>query len=337
MAKEMRKLKFAIPKGSLEEGTMALLRQAGYKIAGEKRSYRPGINDSEIELKILRPQEIPTMLAQNTHDIGISGEDWILETSAQVVKLMDLEYGHVRIILAVPEDWAHINSLTDLLRDCISKNKPLRIFTEYLSTSAKYIQKNETYQELFGDNEPEIITPWYKSGNNPEVKIILSFGATEAKPPEDAEAIIDVIETGTTITANNLKIIEEVSQSNAYLLASKEALKDPWKKEKIKDIMVLLKGVVEGREKLHIFMNIKNENIELLLDQLPALKRPTISPLAGIEGWSALNTIIPKDLLLKLMPDLRKYAQGIVILEPRQILPFDLPEFNNIESEGEDI
>jgi ATP phosphoribosyltransferase len=143
------------------------------------------------------------------------------------------------------------------------------------------------------------------------VKIILSFGATEAKPPEDAEAIIDVIETGTTLTANNLKIIEEVSQSNAYLLANKEALKDPWKKEKIKDIMVLLKGVVEGREKLHIFMNIKNENIELLLDQLPALKRPTISPLAGIEGWSALNTIIPKDLLLKLIPDLRKYAQGM--------------------------
>ncbi|HUY00564.1 MAG TPA: ATP phosphoribosyltransferase [Candidatus Deferrimicrobium sp.] len=325
----MPKLKFAIPKGSLQEGTLKLLRQAGYNIAGETRSYRPSINDSEIELKILRPQEIPTMLEQGTHDIGISGEDWVLETSAEVIKLLDLEYGYVRLVLAVPEDWTNINSLSDLIQEFPSKNKPLRLFTEYLSTSSKYIQKNLVYQEKFGNDTPEIITPWYKSGNNPKVKLILSFGATEAKPPEDAEGIIDVIETGTTLYANNLKIIDEVSRSNAFLLANKDALQDPWKKEKIKDVMVLLKGVVEARMKLHIFMNIKNENIPLLLDRLPALKRPTISPLAGVEGWSALNTIIPRDLFLKLVPELRKYAQGIVITEPRQILPFDLEELNN--------
>jgi len=325
----MPKLKFAIPKGSLQEGTLKLLRQAGYNIAGETRSYRPSINDSEIELKILRPQEIPTMLEQGAHDIGISGEDWVLETSAEVIKLLDLEYGYVRLVLAVPEDWTNINSLSDLIQEFPSKNKPLRLFTEYLSTSSKYIQKNLVYQEKFGNDTPEIITPWYKSGNNPKVKLILSFGATEAKPPEDAEGIIDVIETGTTLYANNLKIIDEVSRSNAFLLANKDALQDPWKKEKIKDVMVLLKGVVEARMKLHIFMNIKNENIPLLLDRLPALKRPTISPLAGVEGWSALNTIIPRDLFLKLVPELRKYAQGIVITEPRQILPFDLEELNN--------
>ncbi|NVM53581.1 MAG: ATP phosphoribosyltransferase [Candidatus Helarchaeota archaeon] len=332
----MSKLKFAIPKGSLQDGTLKLFRQAGYNIAGGTRSYRPSINDPEIELKILRPQEIPTMLQESAHDIGISGEDWVKETSADVVKLLDLEYGYVRLVLAVPEDWIDINGLSDLLKKKKSQDKPLRIFTEYLSSSSQYIQKNEFYQELFGNSTPEIITPWYKSGTNPKVKLILSFGATEAKPPEDADGIIDVIETGTTLIANNLKIIELISESNAYLLGNKKALRDPWKKEKIKDVMVVLKGVVEARKKLHIFLNIKNENIPMLLDRLPALKRPTISPLAGVEGWSALNTIIPKDIFLKLIPELRKYAQGIVINEPRQILPFELKELNNADLTGED-
>lgn len=331
----MPKLKFVIPKGSLQEGTMKLLRQAGYKITADKRSYRPGINDSEIELKILRPQEIPTMLSQGAHDIGISGEDWVLETSAEVVNLLDLEYGFVRLVLAVPEEWTAIKSLSDLIKEFGSQNNPLRLFTEYLSTSSKYIQKNEAYQKLYGDKTPETITPWFKSGDNPNVKLILSFGATEAKPPEDAEGIIDVTETGTTLIANNLKIIEDMSSSNAFLLANQDSLQDPWKKEKIKDVMVLLKGVVEARKKLHIFMNIKNDNIPQLLDKLPALKRPTISPLAGVDGWSALNTIIPKDVFLKLVPELRKYAQGIVVTEVRQILPFELEEFNNIDLKGD--
>ncbi|TFG04699.1 MAG: ATP phosphoribosyltransferase [Promethearchaeota archaeon] len=331
----MPKLKFAIPKGSLQEGTMKLLRQAGYSIAADQRSYRPRINDLEIELKILRPQEIPTMLFQGAHDIGISGEDWALETSAEVVKLLDLEYGYVRLVLAIPEEWVQIKNLSDLISEFNERKKPLRIFTEYLSTSSKYIQADSVYQKIYGDIAPEVLTPWFKYGENPMVKLILSFGATEAKPPEDAEAIIDVTETGTTLIANNLKIVEDVSVSNAFLLANKKSLTDPWKKEKIKDILVLLKGVVEARKKLHIFLNIKNENIPALLNSLPALKRPTISPLAGVEGWSALNTIIPRDLFLKLIPTLRQYAQGIVINEPRQILPFELGEFNNIETTGE--
>jgi ATP phosphoribosyltransferase len=332
----MPKIKFAIPKGSLQEGTLNLLRQAGYSVAAGKRSYRPSINDPEIELKILRPQEIPTMLSQGAHDIGISGIDWVLETSADVVNLLDLEYGYVRIVLAVPEDWTDIKNLGDLIKKQQAQNKPLRIFTEYLSTSSKYIQANKVYRDNYGDSAPEIITPWYKAGTNSKVKIILSFGATEAKPPEDADAIIDVIETGTTLTANNLKIIDTVSESNAYLLGNKEILQDSWIKEKVKDIMVLLKGVVEARKKLHIFMNVKNENIPVLLEQLPALKRPTISPLAGVEGWSALNTIIPKGLFLKLVPKLRNYAQGIVVEECRQILPFNLEEFNNVDNPGDD-
>ncbi|TFF86462.1 MAG: ATP phosphoribosyltransferase [Promethearchaeota archaeon] len=317
----MPKLKFAIPKGSLQESTMTLLKEAGYKIYNGKRSYRPSCNDTELEIKILRPQEIPTMVSQQAHDLAITGRDWIFETSANVKIILDLEYGRINLVLAVPDQWADVNSCTDLLKKFINKNQDVRIFTEYLSSCKKYILNNEYYKDKFGDIEPSIITPWWKIGENDKIKLIMSFGATEAKPPEDAEAIFDNTETGTTIAANELKIIDRVSESTAVLIANIDSWNDEWKREKIKDVALLLKGVVEARKKLHIFLNIENKNIEKLLDKLPALKRPTISPLTGVEGWSALNTIIQKDKFIELLPILRKYAEGIVIHEPRQILP----------------
>ena len=186
-----------------------------------------------------------------------------------------------------------------------------------------YLLNNKTYQKYYGKKAPKTITPWAQTGENDAVQLLLSFGATEAKPPEDADAIIDVTETGTTLVANKLKIIDVLRESTAHLFANKDSMKDPWKKEKIEDVRLLLLGVVEARKKLHIFMNIREENIDLLLDKLPALKRPTIAPLKGEEGWFALNTIIPKKEFLRLIPVLRKYAQGIVVHEPRQILPFE--------------
>ncbi len=324
----MNKLRFVIPKGSLQEETMALLKEAGYVLKGSDRSYRPLINDSEIELKILRPQEIPNLLAQDSHDLGISGIDWTEESGVadEVVDILDLEYGKVELVVAVPRFWDDVKNFSDLLKRFIKEGKPVRIFTELIATTKKYVMDNPVYKKNFGNKVPEIITPWSRNGENPKIKIILSFGATEAKPPEDAEAIIDLTATGTTIQENNLKIIDSIVTSTARLLANRKALEDPWKKGKIQDIKMLLKGVVEARKKLHIFMNIKNENLEPLLKELPALKRPTIAPLSGIEGWSAINTIIPKDTFMKLIPILRKYAQGIVIHEPRQIIPSEEEE-----------
>ncbi|MHA1271465.1 MAG: ATP phosphoribosyltransferase [Candidatus Helarchaeota archaeon] len=316
-----RKLRFAIPKGSLQEATMALLKSAGYIITNGKRSYRPKCNDPDLEIKILRPQEIPTMVAQQAHDLAITGNDWIIETNANVKKILDLEYGRINLVLAVPDKWDDVNSLSDLLNKFLNKNKEIRIFTEYLSSCKQYIMQNAVYQKKFGDIEPKIITPWWQIGQNEKVKIILSFGATEAKPPEDAEAIFDNTETGTTIAANELKIIDHVDESTAVLIANLDSWNDKWKREKIKDVALLLKGVVEARKKLHIFLNIENKNIDKLLKRLPALKRPTISPLTGAEGWSAINTIIQKDKFIELLPILRTYAEGIVIHEPRQILP----------------
>ncbi len=318
----MKKLKLTLPKGSLEKNTYKLFQEAGLSLGTLGRSYRPKTADPELEIKILRPQEIPTMIAQGAHDIGISGEDWKDETKANIEKLLDLEYGLIKLVLAVPESWVDVNSLDDLLEKGNKENTTLRIFNEYLSTCQKYLMDNKTYQKLYGNKAPKVITPWAQTGENEKVQLLLSFGATEAKPPEDADAIIDVTETGTTLVANKLKIIDVLRESTAHLFANKEALKDSWKKEKKEDIRLLLLGVVEARKKLHIFMNIRKENIEKLLEKLPALKRPTISPLQGEEGWFALNTIIPKKDFLKLIPILRKYAQGIVVHEPRQILPF---------------
>ncbi|MEM3586415.1 MAG: ATP phosphoribosyltransferase, partial [Candidatus Jordarchaeaceae archaeon] len=301
-------------------------------IKAAERSYRPWINDPEISLKLLRPQEIPTLIQEGAHELGITGMDWIDETGADVQLLSKLDYGKVSIVLAVPNSWETIESLSDLIRRFKDEGKTIRIATEYINITARHVMQNDEYQKHYGNKTPEVITPWYRYGENSNVKIILSFGATEAKPPEDADAIVDNTETGTTIKSNELKIIEVLSESQAVLIANKEALKEKWKEEKIRDVMTLLIGAVEARKKLHLFMNVKEENIEQLLEQLPALKRPTISPLAGVEGWFALNTVIAKEDLIKLIPILRNLAQGVVVYEPKGVLP--LEEIRNKKFRG---
>lgn len=318
----LAKIRFAIPKGSLEAGTYKILERAGYEISGSERTYKPTINDPDISVKILRPQEIPIFVSEGIIDIGITGEDWILETEANVENLLKLGYGKVDIALIVPKSWNKINSLSDLITNFYNKNKNIRISTEYLNIASNFISKNEIYKKFFEEKKPIIITPWWKKGNNKNVTILLSFGATEAKPPEDADAIIDAVETGITLEKNNLKIIEKIIESQAVLIASKKSLKDNNKKEKIYDVLTLLKGVVEGKQKLHIFVNVKEENLPILLKNLPALKSPTISKLS-IEGWYAINTVIDKSLFIKILPKIRKLAQGLVIHEPKQVLSLD--------------
>ncbi|MHA1147350.1 MAG: ATP phosphoribosyltransferase [Promethearchaeota archaeon] len=320
-------LKLTIPKGSLQEVVTDFFKRAGMKLSfASSRDYRPSIGDPEVYVKLLRPQEIPNYLVgEDEFDLGISGIDWVKETNADVEVVLDLEIGGVRIVFCIPNDWDHIDSLDDVLTKFNKENKVLRISTEYLTLSKNYLLKNETYKRLYGDKGPLVITPWKSWGENDKVKIFLSFGATEAKPPEEVDVIIDNTQTGSTIRANNLKIVEVIDTSTAVLIANKNALQDEWKKEKIKDLKVLLMGVIEASKKLHIFMNVREENLKMILESLPALKRPTISKLAGehTDGWFAINTIIKKDGFLSLIPVLRKYAQGLVVHEPRQILPLE--------------
>jgi ATP phosphoribosyltransferase len=208
------------------------------------------------------------------------------------------------------------------MEDLWSKGKNFRVSTEYLNIAAEYIKSQPAYRKRFGKSEPLIVTPWWRKGKNPRAKIFLSFGATEAKPPENSDCIMDVTETGSTLEANNLKIIETVMRSSAVLLANKSAVENPKKKEKIYDILTLLKGVVDGSKRIHIFVNVKKANLQKLLADLPALKNPTIAPLAD-EKWCSVNTIVEKDCLIKLLPKIRKLAQGIVVYEPRQVLALD--------------
>ena len=317
----MEKVKFAIPAGSLAKATFEILQRSGYKVSGQDRTYRPTINDPQIELKILRPQEIPVFVSEGLQDVGITGQDWIKETRADVEILQNLEYGKIRLVVAVPKALSK-NSIGEIMESLWSKDKNFRVSTEYLNIASEYIKNNPAYKKRFGDSEPMIVTPWWKKGDNPRAKIFLSFGATEAKPPENSDCIIDVTETGSTIEANNLKIIETVMTSSAVLIANKKTLDNPEKKEKICDIMTLLKGVVDASKKIHIFVNVKKVNLQKLLTDLPALKNPTIAPLAD-EDWVSVNTIIEKDHLIELLPKIRKLAQGIVVYEPRQVLALE--------------
>jgi ATP phosphoribosyltransferase len=318
----VKKVKFAIPKGHLGDSTLRRLERAGYSISGHDRTYRPGINDSSIELKILRPQEIPRFVSEGMQDVGITGYDWVKETKADVVTLLDLEYSRVRLVMATPKIWEDVDSLTDLLDRSIISGKPLRISTEYLNSAAEFIKANPLYRKTYGNAEPMVVSPWWRIGDNEQVAIYLSFGATEAKPPEDADAIVEVVDTGTSLTQNNLKIIEELFETTALLIANKQALEDPEKREKITDILTLLRGVVDGAKKLHIFANVKKNNLDTLLGKLPALKNPTISPLSD-QDWCAINTVIDKKIFLEILPDLRVLAQGLVVYEPRQVLPLE--------------
>jgi ATP phosphoribosyltransferase len=318
---KMKKVNFAIPAGSLAKATIEILQRSGYKVSGQERTYRPAINDRKIELKILRPQEIPVFISEGLQDVGITGQDWIRETCADVEVLQNLEYGKIRLIVAVPKSF-QTDSITDLMEELWSKGKNFRVSTEYLNIAAEYIKSNPAYKKRFGESQPLIVTPWWRKGDNPRAKIFLSFGATEAKPPENSDCIIDVTETGSTIEANNLKIIDTIMRSSAVLIANKSSLEDPEKREKIYDILTLLKGVVDGSKRIHIFVNVKKTNLQKLLIGLPALKNPTIAPLAD-EAWCSVNTIIEKDLLIELLPRIRKLAQGIVVYEPRQVLALD--------------
>ncbi|MFZ0223628.1 MAG: ATP phosphoribosyltransferase [Candidatus Nitrosopolaris sp.] len=317
----MPTVKFAIPKGSIEEATFKLLEQAWQSISGRGRTYRIKLSDPEIGVKVLRPQEIPTYVQEGFYDVGITGKDWVRETKADITTLLDLEYGKVKQVIAVPETLA-VEDLTGLIEEFAAKKRPLRISSEYLTTTSAHFKSNQAYQKHFGELDPMIITPWLRVGENKNVQIFLSFGATEAKPPEDVDAIFDIIETGTTLAQNNLKIIDMVMESSAVVVANKNSLKNTNKREKIADMIALLKGVVEGRKKLHVFVNVKKENLSRLLNSMPALKKPTVSELSE-QGWYGVNTIIDKNEFIKLVPMMRKIAQGLVVMEPRQILPLD--------------
>ena len=314
-------VKFAIPKGSLEDATFKLLEKSWTKVNRKSRTYRVFLDDPQIIVKMLRPQEIPTLVSEGLYDVGITGKDWVGETKADVEPILDLEYGKIKLVIAFPDNYRY-KDLDAMIADYAKKKKTLRISSEYLTTASKFIKQCKSYKKYFGSKDPQIVTPWLRLGNNNKVQIHLSFGATEAKPPEDVDAIMDVTETGTTLQQNNLKIVDKVLESSAHLIVNKKSLKDKSKREKIFDIVTLMRGAVHGRKYLHIYLNVEEKNLKKLLKDMPSLKRPTVSPLSE-DGWYGVNTVILKSEYHKLIPKLRKIAQGLVVHEPRQILELE--------------
>ena len=262
-------VKFAIPKGSLEDATFKLLEKAWTKVNRKSRTYRVYLDDPEIIVKMLRPQEIPTLVSEGLYDVGITGKDWVGETKSDVEPILDLEYGKIKLVIAFPDNYRY-KDLDAMIADYAKKKKILRISSEYLTTASKFIKQCKSYKKYFGNKDPMIVTPWLRLGTNKNVQIHLSFGATEAKPPEDVDAIMDVTETGTTLKQNKLKIVDKVLESSAHLIVNKKSLKDKNKREKIFDIVTMLRGAVHGRKYLHIYLNVEKRNLDKLLKQIPS-------------------------------------------------------------------
>src|SRR3954467_9787349 len=279
------KIRLGIPKGSLQDATIALFARAGFNIYANGRSYFPSIDDPEIECMLIRAQEMARYVEHGFLDAGLTGRDWVLESGLEVETVTDLVYakqsrGKVRWVLAVPQD-SRFEKAEDL-RDCI-------IATELVSTTKNY----------------------FASRGIP-VKVEFSWGATEVKPPILADAIVEVTETGSSLRANRLRIIETVCESNTQLIANNDALADPWKRTKLENIALLLKAAIEAHGRVGLMLNVRRDDLAGVLNLLPALQRPTISSLSDDE-WVAVNTIIEERTVRDLMPKLKAAGgQGIV-------------------------
>ena len=279
------KLKIGLPKGSLQETTFKLFKNAGYNIKLLERSYVPSIDDPELEGLVIRAQEMARYVEDGILDMGITGWDWVLEQDAKVVELGRLKYGKVgfrgvKWVVAVP-----MNSKIKRIEDLKGK----KIATELVSFTKRYLKKKGV-----------------------DASIEFSWGATEVKPPLLADAIVEVTETGASIKANNLRIIDTILESETVLIANKTAWKDPWKRRKMENIVILLKGALIAEEKVGLKMNVPTNMLEKVTKILPSLHTPTVSNLSD-KNWVAIEVILDEKIVRDIIPDLKRVgAQGIV-------------------------
>lgn len=278
-------LNLGIPAGSLQEATGQLFRRAGYKITFSSRSYYPTIDDDEIECLLIRAQEMARYVEQGILDAGITGHDWILETGAQVVEICELVFSKVsrrpvRWVLCVPND-SPVQGVKDL--------EGKRIATEAVGLTKNYLAKHGV-----------------------SAQVEFSWGATEVKPPRLADAIVEVTETGSSLRANDLRIVDEILQSTTRLIANEQSYADPWKKQKLDNIALMLQACLDAEGKVGLMMNVPKADLPKILDMLPALQRPTVSALSDPD-WVDVNTILDESVVRTIVPRLRAAgARGIV-------------------------
>ncbi|NOY00861.1 MAG: ATP phosphoribosyltransferase [Verrucomicrobia bacterium] len=282
---ETRKLKIGLPKGSLQEPTLELFDKAGYRISGASRSYRPMIDDPEIEIRLLRAQEIGRYVDHGFLDCGITGRDWVAENQAEVEVLCDLQYSRAtsnptRWVLAVPED-----SPYKTIKDLEGK----RIATEATGLVERYLEKH---------------------GVKAEVEF--SWGATEVKVPELVDAIVDITETGSSLRANNLRIMDTLMESYPQFISNPVSYQDEWKQAKMKRLTLLLEAALLARDMVGLKLNLPENQLQKLIETLPSLRQPTVSHLA-LDGWVAVETVISERTVRDIIPELKALgAEGII-------------------------
>ena len=287
-------LRIGLPKGSLQQSTFQLFERAGYRISVSSRSYYPDLDDPELEAVLMRPQEIPRYVNAGAIDAGLTGLDWIVETGADVVQVCDLVYSKAtarsaRWVVAVAEDSA-IRTPQDL--------QGKRIATEVVNVTRNYLA-------TFG------VT----------AEVEFSWGATEVKVPELADAIVEITETGSSLTANKLRILDTVLETNTKLIASHAAWEDAWKRKKTETLAMLLQGALLGEQKVGLKMNVARDNLDRVLGLLPALRQPTVSPLTNTD-WVAIETVLDERAARDLIPELsRAGAEGIVEYPLNKVIP----------------
>jgi ATP phosphoribosyltransferase len=278
-------LTLGLPSGSLMDATFDLFAKAGFSISGSKRSYRPTVDDPELQLRLLRAQEISRYVEHGYLDAGLTGRDWVAENGSDVHEIAVLPFSKVsarptRWVLVVPED-SPIRTVADLAGK--------RVATEAVGMAKRFFEKAGV-----------------------DVSVEFSWGATEVKVPDLVDAIIDITETGSSLRANKLRIVETLMESFPVLVANQTAWQDPWKREKLETLALLLKGALAARDLVGLKMNLPEGNLKNLLEALPALRNPTVSPLAQ-SGWVAVETIIEEKIVREIIPRLKALgAEGII-------------------------
>jgi ATP phosphoribosyltransferase len=278
-------LKLGIPKGSLEEATIELFKKAGYAITTSNRSYYPSIDDTEIKCMLIRSQEMARYVEDGVLDCGLCGHDWVLENDAKVLEIAELNYSKAtdqmsRWVLCVPES-SPIQTVKDL--------KGKKIATELVGFTERWLAKKGV-----------------------RAHVEFSWGATEVKPPDLADAIVEITETGSSLRANKLRIVETVLETNTRFIVNQACWKDSWKKEKVENLVTMLQGALLARRMVGLKMNVEKKNLKKVLSLLPAMKNPTIAPLAA-GPWLDVDTVIEERQSRELVPRLRRAgAQGLV-------------------------
>jgi ATP phosphoribosyltransferase len=282
-------IRFAIPKGRMNEGVFSLLEEAGVRIRATARDYRPSINLPGYSVKILKPRAIIEMLEVGSRDLGFAGADWVAEDGREIVELLDTGLDRVRLIAAAPES---------ILESGRLPSRRLVIASEYANLTSRWIEAKGLDAEL-----------------------LLSYGATEVLPPEDADCIVDNTATGATLEANNLRIIDELMTSSTRLYASRRAMDDPAKREQIEAFAMLVRSVLEARKRVTLELNVSPEDLDGVIEILPCMREPTVATTHGSGGF-AVKVAVPREELPALIPLIKaKGGTDIIVVKPEQIVP----------------